>query len=101
MHHDYDVLGRCKRCGEHKARFAEDEEPCVTQADRLRGRVTYLENELGGATLAGVELAAKLETREAEIKRLNEALVAADKRIAELDARQCPVCGSATDGSAL
>ena len=64
MHHDYDVLGRCKRCGEHKARFAEDEEPCESEADRLR---------------------AKLETREAEIKRLNEALVEAGARIFEFE----------------
>ena len=56
MHHDYDVLGRCKRCGAHKARCAEDEEPCESEADR----------------------------RAAEVKRLSAALEAAGGQIVEL-----------------
>ena len=59
MHHDYDVLGRCKRCGAHKARFAEDEEPCESEADRLA----------------------------AEVRRLSAALEASDRRVAERDKR--------------
>ena len=72
MHHDYDVLNRCKRCGAHKARFAEDEEPCESEADRLAAEVKRLSAALEASDR-------RVEVRDAEIKRLNEGMVAASR----------------------